>query len=197
MRNKLAQHIEYQDVEEEWKKVQLSFAAHEKFQAVPLGATYLGHGWMGRLPDYKFLKYRYKPCWRRRDAPPLERDNPTEYKHAFLEPCSLFAQTNGRMFDPDSKADELDAAGRAITVPAELADKDSCPRVNSANSWIEEMAGVKIEPRLSVIDCRVEPAKKAMMSGQIDYKPYMSGSLAGTSCYGTFQINLESERHLF
>ncbi len=196
-KNKVAQRIEYQDVGSDWKKVQLMAAAHENLQAVPFGATYLGHGWIGRLPDFAFLKYRYRPSWQRKEAQPLERNNPSVYKDAFLELCSLFSQANGDEFDPNSKEGELAAAAKAISKGVELADKNQCPRVHSSHSWIEEMGSVGITPPAKLIDCRIEPDDCAKMGGQLDYKPYLSGPLAGTSRYGTFYINVESDLYLF
>jgi hypothetical protein len=43
---------------------------------------YIGHGRMGSLPDYPFIKYRYQPQW---SAQPIVKDNPTDYLTAFRQ----------------------------------------------------------------------------------------------------------------
>jgi hypothetical protein len=43
---------------------------------------YTGHGRMGHIPDYPWIKYRYKPQW---SAEPIEKDNPKMYMRAFKE----------------------------------------------------------------------------------------------------------------
>lgn len=44
--------------------------------------VYLGHGRMGHLPDYPWIKYRYTPLWSSR---PIIKDNPTEFMLAFKQ----------------------------------------------------------------------------------------------------------------
>jgi hypothetical protein len=43
---------------------------------------YTGHGRMGHIPDYPWIKYRYHPKW---SAEPVVKDNPAMYKRAFEE----------------------------------------------------------------------------------------------------------------
>lgn len=77
------QYIEYWDGTGDWKRQVLSGAEAKvhlisvNFEAVPNDTSYLGHGWMGHLPDFSFVKFRYKPCW---DYPSqfIERDNPVQ-----------------------------------------------------------------------------------------------------------------------
>ncbi len=194
--NQFSQHIEYQDISQDWKKVKLSSSSDENLQAVPNKTSYIGHGWMGHLPDYSFVKYRYKPCWSPKSAHALERDNPTEYKYAFLELCSLFSQANGSKFQPENEKSKLAAAQTAISSPVEIADKNNCPRVYSANKWREEMDKVQIQAPIDLIDSKKEPDEKTLLSGQIDYIPH-SLDPWGKSRYGTFYINLASDLYLF
>jgi hypothetical protein len=165
-------------------------------QAVPNATSYVGHGWMGHFPDYSFVKYRYKPCWQQKSAPALERDNPTEYKYAFLELCSLFSQAGGSKFQPENKKDELAGVQRAISSPVEIANQNNCPRVYSAYKWKEEMDKLRIQPPVDLIDTKKEPDEKNLLSGQIDYKPH-SFDPFGKSRYGTFYINVISDLYLF
>jgi hypothetical protein len=196
LNNQFAQHIEYQDISQNWKNVRLSALSDDNLKAAPNQTSYLGHGWMGHFPDYSFAKYRYKPCWRKKDAQPLERDNPTEYKYAFLELCSLFSQANGKQFQPNTEKINLDAAQKAIASPVEIADKNNCPRAYSARKWVEEMDRVNIQAPIDIIDAEKEPDEKTILSGQIDYIPQALDPF-GVSRYGTFYINLTSDLYLF
>jgi hypothetical protein len=194
--NQFAQHIEYQDVNQIWKKVKLSATSDENLKAAPNQTSYLGHGWMGHFPDYSFVKYRYKPCWRQKNADPLERNNPNEYKYAFLELCSLFSQATGRKFQPQNEESKLAAANNAISSSIEISDKQNCPRAYSANRWKEEMDKVQIQAPSLLIDTQKEPDEKTVLSGQVDYINHTFDPL-GLSRYGTFYINLTSDLYLF
>ncbi|MDL1973970.1 MAG: hypothetical protein LWX55_04145 [Deltaproteobacteria bacterium] len=185
------QSIDYQDIGSDWKNVVLSSLNHENLQAVPNGTTYLGHGWMGHFPDYSFVKYRYKPCWRKKDDPAFERNNPLEFQHAFLELCSLFAQTKGNLFQPKLAEDKLNAAKAAIGAPCSIADESNCPRAHSAHQWMHEMNKVQIGAPVDVIDVKQEPDPNAVLKGQIDYKSVLE------SRYGTYYINCTSDLYLF
>jgi hypothetical protein len=44
--------------------------------------NYLGHGRMGHIPDYPWLKYEYHPKW---SKDPIVKDNPKEYLRTFRE----------------------------------------------------------------------------------------------------------------
>lgn len=185
------QSIDYQDVGNDWKNEVLSSMNYENLQAVPNGTTYFGHGWMGHFPDYSFAKYRYKPCWLEKSDPAFVRDNPSEYQHAFLELCSLFAQSKGNQFNPQNVADTLNAAQKAISSPCEIANKSNYPRVHSAQEWITEMKKIDIEAPVDVIDVHQEPDPKAVLDGKIDYQSLLE------SRYGTYYINYTSDLYLF
>lgn len=200
LNNQFSQNIEYQDISQEWKKVKLSGLTgtffNKNLEAAPNQTSYVGHGWMGHLPDYSFIKYRYKPCWSPKSASPLERDNPTEYKYAFLELCSLFSQANGSKFQPKNEESKLDAAQRAISSPVEIADKNNSPRVYSSSKWKDEMNKENIPEPKDIINPELEPDKQAVFSGQIDYIPHSLDPL-GKSRYGTYYVDVASDLYLF
>ena len=189
---------QYQD-SDDWQKVVLSsmnmmpWVGNENLTAVPNKTSYLGHGWMGHLPDYSFIKYRYKPSWRKTNDESLERDNPTEYKHAFLELCSLFSQAkaNGSKFQPQNCEKKLEGAEKAISSSVDIKDKSNCPREYSSNKWKEEMDKVEIKAPKNIIDAKLEPDEKTVLSGQIDYNGW------DKTRYGTLYINIESDLYLF
>jgi hypothetical protein len=194
--NNLYQRIEYQDLGDEWKPIHLSstydpsLGQNGNFQAAP-NANSLGHGWMGHLPDFSFIKYRYMPTWQPYESRPLVRDNPAEYKHAFLELCSLLSQCNGTRFDPGSETAKLDAAHKAISTPIGISKKENIPRVHSSRQWTEQMKRVGLEAPVDVIDSKQEPDIRAVLDGQVDYR-----SLAETR-YGTYYMNFTSDLYLF
>jgi len=194
------QRIEYQDVGSEWTREHLSGVSSwitswvtkdENLEAAPNYTSYLGHGWMGHLPDYSFAKYRYKPCWLKKEAPPLERDNPMEYKHAFLELCSLFSLTKGNEFQLADARDELTAAEEAFSSPCQIANKKNNPRVHSAQQWITKMSSLNIEEPVDCINVAEEPDSKAVLDGKVGTKSGYKTNL------GTYYINYASDLYLF
>ena len=189
IKDQVYQQIEYQDTGD-WIREHLSSSDHENLQAVPNNTSYLGHGWMGHFPDYSFVKFKYIPYWSKNRAVVL-RDNPTEYRYALLELCSLFSQANnGTTFDPSTETTKLNAAQQAISAPCEIANKDVCPRRHSSQKWYDAMEENGID-RPDLIDAKLEPDPNAVLDGKVHYE-----SLAG-SRYGTFYINYASDLYLF
>ena len=209
VKDRISQNIKYQDVDQNWKTVKLSAVTgtfvNENLTAAPNHTSYVGHGWMGHLPDYSFIKYRYKPCWGTKSTD-LERDNPTEYKRAFVELCSLFSQANGRKFfqpNDEKKKSQLEAAQKAISSPVEIAKTDTCPRVHSANKWKKEMGNLgnlkgdlQIEDPIDPIETKEEPHENAVLSGKIDYIKAILDPL-GKTREGTYYVNVASDLYLF
>lgn len=183
------QSIDYQDVGGDWKNVVLSSMSNESLQAAPNVAK-IGHGWMGHFPDYSFAKYRYKPAWRSKNDEPHVRDNPEQYRYAFLELCSLFKRALGGWFNPQSVQDSLDSAQEAISTPCELANKQVCPRVHSAQQWMKHMAGLGMPD--DIIDTKKEPDPKAVLGGLIE-----KTSASSYSRYGSIVVNAMSDLYLF
>lgn len=204
--NKAYQQIEYQNNGKDWKKVHLSstsskyFDGNQNLEAAPNITAYVGHGWMGHLPDYSFIKYRYRPCWQPASAEPLVRDNPTEYKYAFLELCSLFSQAKDekQKFQPEKaeNAKKITAAGNAISSTVDIADKTTCPRQHSANKWLEEMRKIGVKDPTVTIDTKQEPDSATVLDGQIDYIKQTLDPL-GKTRYGTYYVKLTSDLYLF
>lgn len=188
------QAIEYQDIGDEWHSIVLSVFNHANLQAVPNATSYLGHGWMGHFPDYSFVRYRYKPRWRPSDAAPLVRDNPDQYRHAFLEMCSLFARCGGLDFDPTQYEVELAAAARAIDAPCVIASKDVCPRAASSQAWLAEFADVSGSPATAdLIDAEAEPDPAARLDGLIDQSSFP----ISLTPWGSFTVDALSDLYLF
>ena len=53
----------------------------------------LGHGRAGHLPDYSFITYRYMPAWN--DYKMIEKNNPSDYLHAFCQMIYAMQYLNG------------------------------------------------------------------------------------------------------
>lgn len=182
------QSIEYQDIGNTWKNVVLKSMNHENLQAVPNGTSYLGHGWMGHFPDYSFVKYRYKPCWRQQSDPPFVRNNPEQYRYAFMELCSLFRRVRGTILNPDVEKDALDAAQVAISSPCDIADKTVCPRAHSSEQWKQSMRDFGLPT--SVIDAKQEPDPIGVLPGVLEKS-------TAWSRYGTYVVHASSDLYLF
>ena len=83
------------DGKEEWKKVDFRHSVsglddletgkytNTLMQFNEWSVMNLGHGRVGHLPDYSFIKYRYLPAWG--DYEEVVKDNPAEYLSAFAQ----------------------------------------------------------------------------------------------------------------
>lgn len=187
------QSIDYDDgTTSGWKNQVLSWAEakigliSKNFEAVPNGTSYLGHGWMGHVPDFSFVKFRYKPCW----ADPstaIERNNPQQYQSAWVELVSLFTQAKG---SGQLKLDEqfkgvLEKATQAIQSPCHL-EGSGAGRTSSANAW-QHIFGDLPSTNMNVDS---EPDSNAVLDGMIE----MTKS---PDRYGTDYININSDLYLF
>lgn len=186
------QSIDYDDsTTSGWKNAVLSSAkklTNPNLEAVPNATSYLGHGWMGHLPDFSFVKFRYKPCWADPTHAAIERDNPTEYKQAWLELVSLFTQANGHghaVMNSVLSAD-LAKATQAITTPSRLADKNP-GRATSAAAW---QSVFKDAPGAAVDVVKEPDTDHAVLSGMIEATPRPDRS-------GTDYVNVTSDLYLF
>lgn len=184
------QSIDYDDgTTSGWKNKVLSSSyklTNSNFEAVPNGTSYLGHGWIGHLPDFGFVKFRYKPCW----ASPttaIERDNAQEYQSAWLELVSLFTQAKDRgylrlteQFQSDFKK-----AKEAITKPCNLGGGGT-GRKSSATAWQQAFGDLPA----SSIDVDAEPDANAVLSGMVQKTVRLDR-------YGTDFVNVYSDLYLF
>lgn len=69
----------------------------------------LGHGRVGHLPDYSFIRYRYLPAWA--DYETVLKDNPAEYLHAFAQMVYAMKWLRGEI--PELAKDTYDWEGIA------------------------------------------------------------------------------------
>lgn len=159
----------------------------KNFEAVPNGTSYVGHGWMGHLPDFSFVKFRYKPYWADPSHAAMVRDNPEQYKYAWVELVSLFTQAkgNGQLTVDEQFKEDLNKAMEAIQSPCRL-EGSGTGRKSSANAWqnlFQDLPSTKI-------DVDLEPDSNAVLSGMIE----MTSSL---DRYGTDIVNINSDLYLF
>jgi len=156
-------------------------------EAAPNGTSYLGHGWMGHLPDFSFAKFRYKPCWANPSATALERDNPREYRAAWTELVSMFTQAAGKgqlKLDAQFNAG-LQKAVNAIERPFDLQRQDP-GRAFSANVWQDVFGDLPT----SRPDANIEPDPQTVLSGMVEKTENMTR-------YGTDYVNVYSDLYLF
>jgi hypothetical protein len=185
------QTIDYDDgTTSGWKNKLLSAAnkvLNPNFEAVPTDTSYLGHGWMGHLPDFSFVKFRYKPCWSDPAQGPVVRDNPQQYKFAWAELLSLFSQSNGRgqlTLDGQFIAD-MEKAIRAIQTPCRL-EGSGTGRKSSANAWQAVFADLPS----TAINVDAEPDGAAVLSGMVEATTHPDR-------FGTDYVHINSDLYLF
>lgn len=177
-----------------WKNTVLSLCKNDtlckndNLQAAPNGTIYVGHGWMGHLPDFSFTKFRYKPCWWNPADGPVERDNPTQYKYAWVELVSLFNQAarHGPLRANSTFQDAVNKAERAIKAPCDLTSGTN-GRASSADAWKAEF---KNDQPATQINANNEPDDNAVLSGMIETTPRFDR-------YGTDYVNITSDLYLF
>lgn len=188
--------ISYLDTGSTWKTLVLSRIqnpSNKNLEAAPSGTSYLGHGWMGHFPDFSFVKFKYRPGWRKSTEAPIERDNPTQYKAAFLELCSLFKRALGATLNPEDTAvkGHLANAATAISTGCDLSVSTNIGRKFSEGQWLTQMSALG-EPSVK-IDCTQEPDPKAVLEGVLE-KPT---GLSSATRYGTFTVGATSDIYLF
>lgn len=192
------QSISYIDTSAKWKNQVLSATnklpgGNANFEAAPSGTSYLGHGWLGHFPDFSFIKFKYKPCWANPECAKenpegvILRDNPAEYRSAWIELTSMFhqARTNQKLNIDKAFKTELEEACKAISRPCELA-KPHPGRKNSADAWLEILRPKQIHE----IDVIKEPDSKAILSGMVAVSQ-------DSHRYGTSYVNIQSDLYLF
>ena len=104
----------------------------------------LGHGRLGHLPDYSFMRYRYLPAWG--DYDEIIKDNPSDYKKAFCQMIKALKYLHG---DIDSfSRDEYDT--EAISeIESEIEEIIEKRQYSVADDWKalgERLSGCEIPP---------------------------------------------------
>ncbi len=160
------QSIDYSDgTTSDWKNTVLSWTSDPNFEAVPNDSSYLGHGWIGHFPDFSFAKFRYRPCWADPKKDAIERNNPEEYKHAWVELVSLFTQAkgSGQLKLDEQFQNDLNKAIKAIQSPCHL-EKSVTGRKSSANAWNKVFGDLPS----TTINVYFEPDRHAVLNGMIE-----------------------------
>jgi hypothetical protein len=164
------------------------------FQAVPNGTSYLGHGWMGHLPDCGYLIYKYRPLWKGQACEEHIRDNPTEYNKAWFQLLSLFKSCNGTA---ELTQDEVNKHKRSITrAITHVPDKYDSAKARetvakSSNAWMEHMSPQFGLPPI-IIKGDKEPDDAMVMKGVMS-KP----SSVQQTRYGTYVVDASSDIYMF
>lgn len=167
-----------------WKNKVLSASEADNFKAVPNAVCYLGHGWMGHLPDYSFVEYQYKPCWSNPEKV-VTRNNPEQYRFAWIELASLFhrAKFNTHLQTGSEFDDALNKAVNSISAPGNL-DTKRTARKSSEMAWLKNNTD---HPEV-MIDCDKESDDKLTLEGMLDTAAYRNG---------TSYVNVKSDLYLF
>lgn len=113
-----------------------------KWTATPLmpaynSYAYLGHGRMGHLPDYPYMKYRYLPQWSNRA---VIRDNTSDFLKAFKQMAhALTCILNNKPFEVDVY-EQLDEATEK-TILGILGAQNT----NQCDAWQKNIAGISVK----------------------------------------------------
>lgn len=170
-----------------WQNTVLSSWRSGNFEAVPSKTSYLGHGWMGHFPDFSFAQFRYKPCWADPAKGPVLRNNPEQYKMAWLELVSLFSQASGGgQIKPNPHFEAgLEKAAAAISSPCNLSGQ-VLGRQSSAEAWLKTFGDAPTQ----LINVQSEPDPAATMAGLIQETKNMTR-------FGINYVNACSDLYLF
>jgi hypothetical protein len=145
----------------------------------------LGHGWMGHLPDYSFIIYKYRPAW---DAGKNEliRRNPDECKYAFIEMLNMFQRMKSK--NVSYNRETLELVEDVIAYPMDITAAQPFPRVHSAQKWIDAFHCPH------PIDVRQEspPDPRVVLGDRNNPPAYRKhkGDPMGKTAYGTFTLDL-------
>lgn len=104
----------------------------------------LGHGRAGHLPDYSFAHYKYQPAWGDYDV--IDKDNPSDYLHAFCQMIFAMKYFQGKVEAFEKERYDFEAA-------AEWQDRIEAilrrRQLDASKEWKafgEELSGQEIPP---------------------------------------------------
>jgi hypothetical protein len=147
----------------------------------------LGHAWMGHLPDFSFVVYKYRPAWSKKKEESV-RNNPATFLSAFYELMNLFGKMIGGGKGKPSKEQMLDIAV-VLRSGFDLTNKKTLTRVHSEALW--QKMGALAAPAIQVKD-EDPPSKETVLDGAWTYRK-AKGDLFGATVHGTFVMELEHE----
>lgn len=104
----------------------------------------LGHGRVGHLPDYSFIKYRYLPAWGNYEE--VVKDNPSDYRHAFCQMIYALKFYRGEHEKFELEKYDFDAIA---DIESEVDTIIRKRQLSSADDWKalgEKLSGKEIEP---------------------------------------------------
>ncbi len=104
--NAVVEFVEVDGVEQERKikfrnsafkpdEIEKGIFTRSMFQTDEKAIMNLGHGRMGHLPDYGFMRYKYMPAWKNYEE--IVKDNPKDYYHAFCQMVYAFKFFRGEV----------------------------------------------------------------------------------------------------
>jgi len=198
------QGMEHTGKDEEYKRVtadkafkQLKKERNNVFAAAPaIGKlAYLGHGWMGHLPDYSFISYKYRPTWMKNYAQ-HERNNPEVYLDAFYDILYLLHVVKEKEKEQSpwlipwllKVTKTKDLIKKAIT--SVWTANSEIPRVFSADAWrtcIKDMS-YQLPPPLNTF---IETGDHAKLDGEQNVT--FKGKKVLTA-YGTFTMEIMNDK---
>ena len=104
----------------------------------------LGHGRAGHLPDYSFMRYRYQPAWN--DYEICEKDNPSDYYHAFCQMIRALKYLRGESDVFETGTYDFDAAEPYRGTIDGILKKRQPDACADWKAFGEQLSGETIEP---------------------------------------------------
>jgi len=104
----------------------------------------LGHGRIGHLPDYSFIKYKFMPSWGGYEE--IIKDNPSDYMHAFCQMITAMKYLRGEYDSFECGKYDFDAIKGLEDEIVAIINKR---QLSSADDWKalgEKLSGHEIEP---------------------------------------------------
>ncbi len=133
----------------------------------------LGHGRAGHLPDYSFVTYRYLPAWN--DYKMIEKNNPSDYLHAFCQMICAMQYLRGEREDFETDRYAFDTIA---SLKERIMQIIETRQLSASGDWKalgEELSGETVE------DFDLEKYQDEYLRASADDKPntYLGKFFAG------------------
>lgn len=185
----------------EWKKVPFGVSNEwctPNFPTLAFDSDfYLGHGRMGCVPDYPWIKYKYIPQWREKadEDKELIKDNPDEYLKIFKKMVTaLKCIRNQKIFDPNDlePIDQkyIDVINKILRTKHDFGLSDSGDQIRCA-AWKKAISDGSLSPLVTMPeeynpDIWLNIAKHHQPINETDYYKFNQAAIIHLDSFKTF-----------
>lgn len=124
----------------------------------------LGHGRAGHLPDYSFIRYKYLPAWGEYEE--IQKDNPSDYWHAFCQMIYAMNYLRGSYDSFETDCYDWDAAAPWRDEIKEILERRQLDSCADWKAFGEKLSGCEIAD--FEMDAYLEEYLKAPKDGKDD-----------------------------